>query len=448
MDPDFKRGLLVIPRRNGKDLLCWNALIAKAHTEKEPHLYYYIAPYYNQVRQIIWEGFTSDRRFMDYIPKSLIANKTKVDMRVDLKSGDQIKLMGSDMVDRIVGTNPYGIVFTEYSLHKPAAWDYLSPILAENGGWALFNGTPRGLNHMYHLYKNALKHPEEWYVQYLTRDDTGVPTLEAIESERRSGKPESTIQQEYYCNWAASSEETLIPLDIIQPAINYPIEQWEYNNSAKIIGADVAYAARGDKASLAKRQGRLLHPLETFQGLNNMAFATRIVEEFKTWGADGVMIDGGRGEGVISRLAQLGMEEYVIPIHFSGRPSSRLYLNKRAEIWGRCKDWFMAPKRPSIPNDINLIAGLSGPKSWVNDKGYIQLESKIQLKTRQVLGLDEADSVCLTFGEEFVERKNISPEDEFKIQMMQNRTQGKYDPSTFMENYSNYEIPDYSNSRF
>lgn len=199
--PDFSRGLLVVPRRNGKDILSWNLLVAKAM--QRVGLYYYVAPFYNQIRQIIWEGFDySGRRFLDYIPPELIANKTKLDMRIDLVNGSQIKLQGSDEVDRIVGTNPFGIVMTEFSLHKPAAWDYLRPVLAENGGWALFNGTPRGENHMFDLYKEYLNIPE-YYVQFLTRDDTGIPTLEAIENERRSGMSEELIQQEFYCSFTS-----------------------------------------------------------------------------------------------------------------------------------------------------------------------------------------------------------------------------------------------------
>ena len=201
LDDDFKRGVMVVPRRNGKDLLCWNALIAKAM--KRVALYYYIAPYYNQVRQIIWEGFDGKgRRFLDYIPPQLIRNKTKLDMRIDLVNGSQIKLQGSDAIDRIVGTNPFGIVFTEFSLHRPAAWEYLRPILAENGGWAVFNGTPRGLNHFYELYQKA-NNDIGWYVQYLSRNDTGVPTLDAIEEDRRSGMPEELIKQEYYCSFTS-----------------------------------------------------------------------------------------------------------------------------------------------------------------------------------------------------------------------------------------------------
>jgi len=201
IEDDFHRGVMVVPRRNGKDILCWNLMIAKAM--KRRALYFYIGPFYNQIRQIIWEGVDkTGRRFLDYIPDSIVESKTKLDMRITLRNGSQIKLLGSDNIDAIVGTNPFGIVFTEFSLHKPEAWSYLRPILAENGGWALFNGTPRGHNHFYENYNYALG-KENWYSQFLTRDDTGIPSLEAIQEDRESGMPEELIQQEYYCSWEA-----------------------------------------------------------------------------------------------------------------------------------------------------------------------------------------------------------------------------------------------------
>ncbi len=51
LSPNYKRGMAVIPRRNGKDLTMWNGLICNAF--KRVGLYYYIAPFYSQVRQII-----------------------------------------------------------------------------------------------------------------------------------------------------------------------------------------------------------------------------------------------------------------------------------------------------------------------------------------------------------------------------------------------------------
>lgn len=206
MHPDFRRGMQVWPRRNGKDLVDWNLIITKAY--QRVGTYFYIAPYYNQARNIIWEGSDGKgRKFLDYVPRPCLGGKpAKLDMRIPLKNGSQIKLLGSDNVDAIVGTNPIGIVYTEFSLHKRGAWDYLRPVLAENDGWALFNFTPRGMgNEAYELYSQAIRSSSNWFLQHLTRDDTGVPSLEAIDQDRESGMPEALIQQEYYTSFLSGN---------------------------------------------------------------------------------------------------------------------------------------------------------------------------------------------------------------------------------------------------
>ena len=215
----FKRGMLVWPRRNGKDLFCWNLVVAKAM--QRVGTYYYIAPYYNQARQIIWEGVDgSGRRFVDYCPEWLTSSlrnngRTKIDMRQRLPNGSQIKLLGSDKIDAIVGTNPIGIVMTEMSLHKRGVWDYMRPVLAENGGWMLANGTPRGTaNEFYELYNLAANPRSPWYLQHLSRDDTGYPTLEAIEDDRQSGMPEALIQQEYYTSFLTGNVGTYYSVEM------------------------------------------------------------------------------------------------------------------------------------------------------------------------------------------------------------------------------------------
>lgn len=403
MGGEHKRGISIIPRRNGKDLLYWNACVA--HAAQRVGLYFYMAPYYNQVRQIIWEGATgTGRRFLDYVPRSLIEKKTTQDMRLELKNGSIIKLVGSDTIDRIVGSNPVGVFMTEFSLHKPEAWNYLRPILAENGGVAFFNGTPRGLNHCHQLFRLAEKDPL-WFTQHLTRDDTGVPTLEAIENDRRSGMPESLIQQEYYCEWTSSSENTLIPLDEIVKCFHTPLTIEDYGHHPRILGVDPAYSPKGDQATIAFRQGRFLHPLERHIGMDNMRLATRIAHIIRGWHPHAVFIDGGRGEGVISRLWQLGYEDIVFPVHFSGASFSDLYMNKRAEIYGNTRSWIMDPARPLIPNNDTLPMELAATEFVLNDRGFIQLTPKKNVKEKlkqqePTADIGGADAVAITFAED------------------------------------------------
>lgn len=193
-------------RRAGKDLKCWNMTLGAAC--KRVGLYFYLLPQTNQARKVIWNGMDgSGKRFLDYMPQELIARVNNMDMSLTLHNGSLIQLTGSNNYNALMGSNPVGIVYSEYALQDPRARQYLSPILAENGGWEIINTTPRGKNHAYHVYQQSMASPNEWFSQRLTVDDTykldgsRVITLEDIESERRGGMSDELIRQEFYCDF-------------------------------------------------------------------------------------------------------------------------------------------------------------------------------------------------------------------------------------------------------
>ena len=196
-----KRAVAVWHRRAGKDLLSVNWCVTAALKRKG--LYWHLLPTYNQGRKIVWDGMTRDgRSFLEHFPKELWANVNNTDMRLELKNGSIYQVVGTDNVDRLVGSNPVGVVFSEYSLQDPRAWDLVRPILAENGGWAVFIYTARGRNHGYDLFNMANRN-ERWFCQRLSVDDTSVLNQEAIDEEREAGMPEELIQQEFYCSFDA-----------------------------------------------------------------------------------------------------------------------------------------------------------------------------------------------------------------------------------------------------
>jgi hypothetical protein len=198
----FKRGVSIWHRRAGKDKTFINILAREA--VQRIGTYFYILPFYTQARIVIWEAYDKDGfRTRDHIPPQLQKRLDNQKMTIELVNGSMIRFLGSDNIDSIVGSNPVGVLFSEFSLHKPQAWDYLRPILVENDGWAFFNGTPRGRNHLYDMYKKAQRDPK-WYCEKLTVEDTNVMTLEQIEQEREDGMPEPLIKQEFYCSFDAS----------------------------------------------------------------------------------------------------------------------------------------------------------------------------------------------------------------------------------------------------
>jgi hypothetical protein len=203
-----KRFILVWPRRAGKDLTAINFMVARAL--ERVGTYFYFLPTHKQAKRIIWDGMTDDgTRFRDYIPNEIISgDPNESELQIALVNGSIIQLVGIDTFDTsALGTNCVGAVLSEYSVQKPSGWDYIRPILAKNGGWAMFIYTPRGHNHGYELYDRNKDNPD-WAVSKLTADDivdqNGIRLIPAsmIEAERRSGMPEEKIQQEFYTSFA------------------------------------------------------------------------------------------------------------------------------------------------------------------------------------------------------------------------------------------------------
>lgn len=186
IDSGVQRVLLVWPRRHGKDKSCFNGLVKKA-AERVGN-YYYIFPEYNQGRKALWDNIDKDgMRTIDHVPKELVKSKNATEMKIELINGSIIQVVGAADIDRIVGTNPVGVCFSEYSLIDPMVWGYIYPILAENGGFAWFNMTPRGKNHGLRLLESAIAN-DDWYVSHLDAKECGVFSVEELEK----------IKQEYF----------------------------------------------------------------------------------------------------------------------------------------------------------------------------------------------------------------------------------------------------------
>ena len=204
----YRRLVCLWHRRAGKDVLCLNLILAAAMQRRAN--YYYIFPELAQARRDIWEGIDADQKpFLDCIPNYLVARKDNKEMTITFINGSILRFCGSDRLNPLMGSNPHGIIFSEFSLQKPEVWDYMRPILAENKGWALFQFTPRGMNHAYDFY-NAVKDNEEWFVDMKTVDETkradGTPVVspEMVEAERKADMSEEMIQQEFYCSFTAA----------------------------------------------------------------------------------------------------------------------------------------------------------------------------------------------------------------------------------------------------
>jgi hypothetical protein len=211
LEGGIKRIALAWHRRSGKDdiALHWTACAAMQRVGA----YWHMLPAANQARKAIWDAVnpnTGRRRIDDAFPNEICEQRREQDMFIRVRGGSTWQVVGSDNFNSLLGSPPVGVVFSEYALADPSAWALLRPILAENGGWALFISTPRGRNHFAKLVTFAMN-DADWFGQILNVEQTNVISKETIDRERREltaerGKKEADaiVAQEYYCDFDAA----------------------------------------------------------------------------------------------------------------------------------------------------------------------------------------------------------------------------------------------------
>lgn len=205
-----KRAIAIWPRRHGKDDVALHYTSCAAH--ERVGVYWHLLPQQNQARKAIWDAVnphTGRRRIDDAFPSELRETTREQDMMIRFKCGSTWQVIGSDNYDALVGTPPIGVVFSEWALSNPQAWSLIRPILAENGGWAMFITTPRGRNHAHRMYEMA-KGSNSWFCERLTALQTTVFSAETLENEKAELKSErgdedgeAIFEQEYMTSFSA-----------------------------------------------------------------------------------------------------------------------------------------------------------------------------------------------------------------------------------------------------
>lgn len=204
-DKGIKRFVLRWHRRAGKDDVCLH--IGAREAFRRVGNYWHMLPAYTQARKAIWDAVnphTGKKRIDEAFPKELRKRTNNQEMIIEFVNGSTWQVLGSDNYDNLVGASPAGIIFSEYALANPAAWDYFRPMLAENHGFAFFISTVRGYNHFYQLGEYA-KTSKEWFFQEVSADTSGVFTtetlqreLEEIQAKRGEDEGLSIFRQEYF----------------------------------------------------------------------------------------------------------------------------------------------------------------------------------------------------------------------------------------------------------
>lgn len=383
--------VLALHRRAGKtELAIMELLDCALKFDKDLGLFFYVAPYLKQAKAIAWARLKARVEPMRQLGA---VDVNESELSVTIKSnGAVIRIFGADNPDAMRGVRLDGCVIDEVAQIKPEVWqDTLQPALSDRKGWALFIGTPQGVNLFSELYFKAGALPD-WHSAKYTVYDTNAIDPDEVERLKRD-MAETSFAREYLCDFSAAGDDQLISLSDVEAASTRIIRPDQISFAPKILGVDPARFG-DDRSVIFPRQGLAAGKPIIYRGIDNMALADRVAAEIDNYKPDAVFIDAGQGGGVIDRLRQLGHD--VIEVAFGGRPTDPAYLNKRAEMWFGMRDWLKLGG--SIPNMVDLKQDLAAPIYWYDSAGRIQLEPKDDIKKRGLPSPDLADALALTFA--------------------------------------------------
>ncbi len=179
-------------------------------------------------------------------------------------------------------------------------------------------------------------------------------------------------------------------------------------------------SARADRTGIGHREGRRVENIEYHMGLEAPELVEMAKKYIEYWKIDTLFVDvGGLGAPIYDYLRRNGYNRIIRPCNFANKPvdvnvdGSRKYANKRAECWGRLKEW-LEDTPVEIPNSDELRTDLLGVR-YDRDKGYLQLESKKDMRSRGVQSPDGGDVVAMTFTEKVRSKRLRDREESVKV---------------------------------
>lgn len=378
-------GVVVAHRRFGKTIFAVNALIHSALFGKKSEMRYaYIAPYYGQAKQVAWDYFKQFTYMIDGVKFN------ESELRVDFPNGSRIKLYGGDNPDSLRGIYLDGVVMDEVADMRENVWnEVIRPTLTDRKGWAIFIGTPKGVNLFYDMYQRALT-SREWFAATYRADQTGLIDAQEL----ASAKSEMTAEkyaQEFLCDFTVSDDSAVISLSLAIEGSQRTITDAEVRGAVKTIGVDVAGQGR-DTTVLFPVEGLKAHDPIVLKGADTNDIVNRLIGLTQSFQPDYVRIDMGYGHGVFDLYRAHGYK--AMGVHFGGKPRLEgYYANVRAEIWDGTRKWLEAGG--CIPNNDQLIRELSMVKRKAETGTHkMMLESKKDLPHSP----DLADALCLAVG--------------------------------------------------
>jgi len=319
----------------------------------------------------------------------------------DLRKGTRYwsvegRLWSAENPDAYAGVHNFDgvlVIFDEASGIDDSIWAVTAGFFTENTPnrlWLAFSNPRRNTGYFYECFHAKRDFWENKIVDARTVEGTDKAVYQNIIDEY--GPDSSQAHVEVYGQFPSEGDDQFIPANVVDEAMTR--DKYKDQTAPTIIGVDPARFG-ADATVIVVRQGRDLVRIDRHRGDDTMTVVGHIIEAIEEWKPDMVVIDeGGLGAGIVDRLKE---QRYKIKgVNFGNKSVNPImYGNKRAEMWGKMKEWL---RSASIPKDRFLKTDLISPMMKPDSRGTIFLESKKDMKSRGLASPDAADALAVTFA--------------------------------------------------
>lgn len=321
------------------------------------------------------------------------------------------------------------VIFDEASAITNKIWEVIEGAMTDKNTqilWLCYGNPTRNTGRFFDCF-NKFRH--RWWTMHVDGREAAMSNKAQIQAWLEDyGEDSDFFKVRVRGVFPSQSAMQFIPRNIVDAAISREMPHVDYTRMVAILGVDVA--RYGDDASVIRTRFGLdsrSMPVQKFRGLNGWQLGAKVAEHFrylKSLGVRKIIINidvGGVGASPVDWLQQNGYP--INAINFAHSPDDKdRYKNKRAEMWGRMRDWLS--EGGCIDDDSELIADLTGVEYSYTPTNQILLESKEDMKKRGLASPDNADSLCLTFAV----RVNEYEEDLPKARSRNNKSHRVRDP--------------------
>ena len=201
----------------------------------------------------------------------------------------------------------------------------------------------------------------------------------------------------------SASQKQFIPTPYVDAAYGRHLRDEQFKFAPTVLTCDPAWEG-DDLLVIGKRQGLMFDILETIEKNNNDIYiAAKLAHYEDKLDADAVFVDAGYGTGIVSAGTTMGRNWRLV--WFGEKADDKGYRNKRAEMYGRLRDWLAAGG--AIPKHRRLYEDLVAIETKPHPDGVIQLRPKAEMKKEGLPSPDFSDTLALTFAYEV--SKKIKP---------------------------------------